>query len=77
MMSVSCNLLRALGVQRTLSRFMAPVLTSMAGKYSSNSAETERMWVPEYKPRVGEAVEVKRARLLYQSRYVELSHRML
>lgn len=56
---------------------MAPVLTSMAGKYSSNSAETERMWVPEYKPRVNEAVEVKRARLLYQSRYVELSHRML
>ena len=54
------------------SRAVPPVsLSSVTRGYSSNATGTdikERL-SPEYKPRVGEEVEVKRARLLYQSRY--------
>ena len=43
-------------------------IPSLSQRHLSADENKNEILIPEYKPRVGEEVEVKRARLLYQSR---------
>lgn len=45
-------------------------IPSASQRNLSTDEHKEEVLIPEYQPRVGEEVEVKRARLLYQSRCV-------
>lgn len=44
-------------------------LKAVSARQLSVDAHNQAVFPPEYQPRVGEDIEVKRARLRYQSRY--------